>query len=44
MALSFAPFALKQDIIINQPEVVTKSYPHYWEELGIAGFAVDSEE
>ena len=30
--------------IINQPEVVTKSYPHYWEELGIAGFAVDSEE
>ena len=43
MALSFAPFALKQEIIINQPEVVTKSYPHYWEALRLAGFAVESE-
>ena len=34
MALAFAPYALKHDgLIINNPQVVTKSYPNYWNDL-----------
>lgn len=41
MALAFAPLAFKmQDIVINNPAVVTKSYPHYWEHLKEAGFEI----
>lgn len=39
MALAFAPLALKtRQIQINQPMVVTKSYPHFWDDLRSAGF------
>ena len=42
MALAFAPYALKADgLIINNPEVVTKSYPHFWKNLQEAGFTVE---
>jgi 3-phosphoshikimate 1-carboxyvinyltransferase len=45
MALSFAPAALRTEgLRINNPQVVTKSYPHYWEDLKRAGFTVKSEE
>ncbi len=40
MALAFAPVALCRPVIINNPQVVTKSYPHYWEHLRQAGFTV----
>lgn len=41
MALAFAPLSLKrQNIKINNPEVVTKSYPHYWEDLKQCGFSL----
>lgn len=41
MALAFAPLALKFGRIrINNPQVVTKSYPGYWEDLGRAGFGI----
>lgn len=41
MALAFAPFALKQPgLIINNPQVVSKSYPKFWEDLEAAGFEV----
>ena len=44
MALAFAPLALKlPGLKINRPEVVTKSYPRFWEDLEIAGFEVKSE-
>ena len=44
MALAFAPLALKlPGLKINHPEVVTKSYPRFWEDLEIAGFEVKSE-
>jgi len=33
MALAFAPLALQQPILIQNPQVVTKSYPHFWEDL-----------
>ncbi len=42
MALAFAPLAISRgEIIINAPHVVTKSYPHYWEDLRNAGFIVE---
>ena len=33
MAMAFAPLALIQDIIIEEPHVVAKSYPSYWKDL-----------
>ena len=45
MALAFAPFALKRPGLgINNPQVVSKSYPKFWEDLKAAGFEVKSEE
>lgn len=42
MALAFAPFAQKMDgLVINNPQVVTKSYPHFWDDLRQAGFEVE---
>jgi 3-phosphoshikimate 1-carboxyvinyltransferase len=38
MAMAFAPLALLGEITIEQPEVVEKSYPHYWDDLNLAGF------
>jgi 3-phosphoshikimate 1-carboxyvinyltransferase len=33
MAMAFAPLALKQDLFINDAEVVSKSYPDFWNDL-----------
>ena len=47
MALAFAPAALRiEGLRINNPQVVTKSYPTYWEHLRKAGFCIEvkSEE
>ena len=42
MAMAFAPVALKTgSICINNPEVVSKSYPHYWDDLRAAGFKIE---
>ncbi|MDR0427820.1 MAG: 3-phosphoshikimate 1-carboxyvinyltransferase [Dysgonamonadaceae bacterium] len=39
MAMAFAPACLKlKKIQILHPEVVTKSYPGYWNDLALAGF------
>jgi len=40
MALAFAPLALQQTIVIQNPRVVTKSYPRFWDDLRKAGFKV----
>jgi 3-phosphoshikimate 1-carboxyvinyltransferase len=37
MAMAFAPLALKTAIIINNSEVVSKSYPTFWEDLKAIG-------
>lgn len=43
MALAFAPLALRtQGLIINNPQVVTKSYPKYWEDLKSCGFQIEN--
>ena len=41
MAMAFAPLAIKLGkIAIEDPLVVSKSYPGYWEDLGKAGFGI----
>ena len=41
MAMAFAPAAICFDsIYINNPEVVVKSYPSFWEDLKKAGFNI----
>jgi 3-phosphoshikimate 1-carboxyvinyltransferase len=40
MAMAFAPLALKTGIIIENAEVVSKSYPSFWEDLKKIGFSV----
>ena len=42
MALSFAPAALRfEGLRINNPQVVTKSYPYFWDDLEKAGFTLN---
>jgi 3-phosphoshikimate 1-carboxyvinyltransferase len=41
MAMAFAPLALKVPIIIEDAEVVSKSYPTFWEDLKSVGFEID---
>ncbi|TYP75874.1 3-phosphoshikimate 1-carboxyvinyltransferase [Aquimarina intermedia] len=38
MALAFAPLALKTSLSINDADVVTKSYPDFWNDLERLGF------
>lgn len=41
MAMAFAPACLvRPDIRINEPQVVSKSYPRYWDDLQAAGFGI----
>ena len=45
MALAFAPAAMYHpNLIIEEPMVVTKSYPKYWEDLEKVGFMSVAEE
>lgn len=45
MAMAFAPAAIKLDnLVIEEPMVVTKSYPYYWDDLRKAGFVVEEQE
>lgn len=45
MALAFTPLALRiGHIRINNPQVVTKSYPHFWDDIRQAGFSVVEED
>lgn len=44
MAMAFAPLCLKYPSIqIKNPEVVTKSYPQFWENLQNVGFTINSK-
>ena len=41
MALAFAPVALvNKEVEINQPGVVSKSYPQFWSDLRESGFEI----
>lgn len=42
MALAFAPAAIKfPGLVIREPGVVSKSYPHFWDDLRRAGFTIE---
>ena len=40
MAMAFAPLALKVPIIIENADVVSKSYPDFWEDMKSLGFII----
>lgn len=42
MAMAFAPLGLCFPIRMNNPEVVSKSYPRFWEDLSSLGFEIHS--
>ncbi|MFD0932974.1 3-phosphoshikimate 1-carboxyvinyltransferase [Psychroflexus salinarum] len=37
MAMAFAPLAIKKDLEILNPEVVSKSFPDFWEKMKVIG-------
>lgn len=42
MAMAFAPAAMKHGcLFVNNPQVVTKSYPHFWDDLKSVGFQIE---
>lgn len=43
MAMAFGPLALKTPIIINDAEVVSKSYPDFWKDLSQLGIEIREE-
>ena len=43
MAMAFAPLALKVPIVIENAEVVSKSYPTFWEDFAAFNFSVVNE-
>jgi len=45
MAMAFAPACIKTgEIRIADPGVVSKSYPHFWDDLRTAGFTIEEVE
>ncbi|MBJ6366572.1 3-phosphoshikimate 1-carboxyvinyltransferase [Snuella sedimenti] len=40
MAMAFAPLALKVPIVIEDAQVVSKSYPTFWDDLEAIGFKI----
>ena len=40
MAMAFAPLGLKIPLEVNDADVVTKSYPSFWEDMQHAGFQI----
>jgi 3-phosphoshikimate 1-carboxyvinyltransferase len=41
MAMAFAPLGIQVPICINEAEVVTKSYPTFWDDLKRLGFLIE---
>jgi 3-phosphoshikimate 1-carboxyvinyltransferase len=41
MAMAFAPLALRTNLIIEESEVVSKSYPTFWDDLKQVGFQIE---
>ena len=41
MAMAFAPLALKTQLFVDDAEVVSKSYPDFWNDLKSIGFTIE---
>jgi 3-phosphoshikimate 1-carboxyvinyltransferase len=44
MAMALAPLAIQHPIFINDPAVVSKSYPEFWEHLKSLGFVIEDND
>lgn len=44
MAMAFMPLLTKTEVIIEDPEVVNKSYPSFWKHCGIAGINAEIQK
>ncbi|MGB3588755.1 MAG: 3-phosphoshikimate 1-carboxyvinyltransferase [Tunicatimonas sp.] len=44
MAMAFAPLVMKSELVIENPGVVNKSYPRFWEDLQKAGIETTERE
>ena len=42
MAMAFMPLVTKTKVRIEDPEVVNKSYPSFWKQVGLAGISQES--
>ena len=42
MAMAFMPLVTKTKVRIEDPEVVNKSYPSFWKQIGLAGISQES--
>ena len=42
MALAFAPLVLKQSLLIKNADVVSKSYPDFWNDLKVLNFDLNN--
>ncbi|NNL82916.1 MAG: 3-phosphoshikimate 1-carboxyvinyltransferase, partial [Winogradskyella sp.] len=40
MAMAFAPLCLKTSLMINDADVVNKSYPGFWDDLASIGITI----
>ena len=40
MAMAFAPLALKTSLVVNDADVVSKSYPDFWQDMSKVGIEV----
>ncbi|MEM8762571.1 MAG: 3-phosphoshikimate 1-carboxyvinyltransferase [Bacteroidota bacterium] len=40
MAMAFGPLALRTSLYVNEADVVSKSYPEYWNDLKLLGFEI----
>lgn len=44
MAMAFAPIALKVPVVINESEVVSKSYPDFWKDMESVGMVIKNQQ
>jgi 3-phosphoshikimate 1-carboxyvinyltransferase len=44
MAMAFAPLSAIMNVLIEEPEVTKKSYPNFWKDMALLGFAMSDEK
>jgi 3-phosphoshikimate 1-carboxyvinyltransferase len=44
MAMAFMPLLTKTEVIIEDPQVVNKSYPSFWKHCGLLNIAMENQE
>jgi 3-phosphoshikimate 1-carboxyvinyltransferase len=43
MAMAFMPLLTKTEVMIEEPEVVNKSYPSFWKHCGLLGISMEKQ-